>query len=198
MYLCDSSRPGLFRLRTLFRLQVSRHHSAISTHMRGCTKQKSPINNINTVTHTPPHLALELLGDPREPRSGNAGGDGRDARLVPADTRVDDSGPGLLDRHRQLHYLFPIPPSTSQKTTNSGLEQGGSSTCTAVYFVVQQFYFIHHGRAFSREGRRAKKRCRFIFFLHFTFCFWMVSHRQVPSSAQVIRWKAFLATTVYR
>ena len=50
-------------------------------------------------------LALELLGDPRERRSGHARGDRRDAGLVPADAGVQDRHPGRLEGLRQLDHL---------------------------------------------------------------------------------------------
>ena len=52
-------------------------------------------------------LALELGGDLGEGRARHLGGDGRDARLVPADAGVDDGGAGLLDGLGQGHDLVP-------------------------------------------------------------------------------------------
>ena len=53
------------------------------------------------------HLAHQLLGHPSESRAGHHGGDRGDARLVPADARVDDVGAGGLDDLRLLHHLAP-------------------------------------------------------------------------------------------
>src|SRR5690606_12515915 len=53
------------------------------------------------------HFALELGGDLGEGRTRHLGGDGRDTRLVPADTGVDDGGAGLLDGLGQRHDLVP-------------------------------------------------------------------------------------------
>src|SRR6185369_3996975 len=52
-------------------------------------------------------LALELARDPGERAARNAGHDRRDARLVPADTGVDDRGAGRFDRLGELHDLIP-------------------------------------------------------------------------------------------
>ncbi len=53
------------------------------------------------------HLALELGGDLGESRTRHLGGDGRDTRLVPADTGIDQGGAGLLDGLGQQHDLVP-------------------------------------------------------------------------------------------
>ena len=46
---------------------------------------------------TPTHLSLQLFSDPREPRTRDAGGDRRDARLVPPNARVDDACSGVFN-----------------------------------------------------------------------------------------------------
>ena len=56
-------------------------------------------------------LSRSSPGDPRVGPSGNHGRDGRHARLVPADARIDDAGPGLLDGLRELDDLGPWEPS---------------------------------------------------------------------------------------
>ena len=52
-------------------------------------------------------LAAEPRCDPGVGGPGDHGRDGGDARLVPADARVDDAGPGLLDGLRELDDLGP-------------------------------------------------------------------------------------------
>src|ERR1700677_47087 len=49
--------------------------------------------------------APERPGDPGVRAAGHGGGDGRDARLVPADAGVDDRGAGCLDRLGERDHL---------------------------------------------------------------------------------------------
>jgi len=51
-------------------------------------------------------VVLELLRHPGKAGARHAGGDGGDARLVPADAAVDQRGAGGLDRLRELHHLL--------------------------------------------------------------------------------------------
>lgn len=59
-------------------------------------------------------LATQLGGDLGEGRARHLGGDGRDARLVPADTGVDQGRAGLLDGLGQQHDLVPAAAALDQ------------------------------------------------------------------------------------
>ncbi|MNV53095.1 hypothetical protein D3C71_1452230 [compost metagenome] len=58
--------------------------------------------------HRHAHVRLELGGDSRKGTAWHRGGDGRDARLVPADAGVDQGRARRLDRLRLLHDLGPV------------------------------------------------------------------------------------------
>ena len=59
-------------------------------------------------------MRLELGGDPGEGSTRHRGGDGRNARFVPADAGIDDRCAGRLDGLRLLHDFFPAAAVVDQ------------------------------------------------------------------------------------
>ncbi len=66
------------------------------------------------VTSGIPTAALELARDPGERRARDHRRDRRDARLVPADARVDDRRARVLDGLRQFDDLLPVAAALDQ------------------------------------------------------------------------------------
>ena len=50
-------------------------------------------------------FAHQTLSYPSERAARNGGGDGRDARFVPADAGIENGGAGFFDGLRQLHHF---------------------------------------------------------------------------------------------
>ena len=51
------------------------------------------------------YLTHQAFGHPGKRAARNGGGDGRDARFVPADAGIENGGAGFFDGLRQLHHF---------------------------------------------------------------------------------------------
>ncbi len=77
-------------------------------------------------------LALQPLGHPGEGGARDAGGDGGDAGLVPADAGVEDGGARRLDGLGQLHHLFRRRAALDQVQHRQAVDDDevGADACT--------------------------------------------------------------------
>ena len=98
------TRPGLGH-EVGIRQHGSRHRHHVGTargeHLLGDLRRVDPVRGDQRNAD----LGHQLFRHPGEGRAGHGSGYGGNARLVPADARVDDRGPCGFDGLRQLHHL---------------------------------------------------------------------------------------------
>ena len=79
-----------------------RHYNTTTTqHNNATAPQRHSVTALTSTDTTAPHLAHHLLRHPSEGGTGNLRRDGRDARLVPTDTGVDDG-------HALMHAVYDV------------------------------------------------------------------------------------------
>ncbi len=100
--------------------------------------------------HRDAHLAHQLLGDPGKGPARNAGGNRRNAGLVPADPGIDDGCARFLDLFGQHHHFFmgrPIGHQIDHRQTVDDDEILANRLAAAAYHLDRQAHPVFIGSA---------------------------------------------------